>query len=92
MECGLKKLNVTVTTSDPLTKALFPFLLTLCSADLEAPAPTRMFQPRDTEQQRFHLTEGLTAAALDSYVSESIIKGSCHCDEWGGWLMATKGR
>lgn len=41
----------TVTTSDPLTKFLLPFLVTLCSADLEAPMPPRVFQPRGTEQQ-----------------------------------------
>lgn len=41
----------TVTISDPLTKFLLPFLVTLCSADLEAPVPPRVFQPRDTEQR-----------------------------------------
>lgn len=55
----------TVTTSDPLTKFLLPFLVTLCSAGLETPVPPRVFQPRGTEQQRFHLTRGFTAT-LDS--------------------------
>lgn len=41
----------TVTTSDPLTKFLLPFLMTLRSSDLEAPVPPRMFQSEDTEQQ-----------------------------------------
>lgn len=80
----------TVTISDPLTKFLLPFLVTLCSADLEAPVPPRVFQPRDTEQRGWGGGVNRCFRFPVPLNQRSTVKGSCHCDESGRWLMATK--